>query len=178
MPDPMSKENNDINNSQLSTLSPQLRNRPLQVLGMAKKAGLLAIGSDAVKTAAREGSVKLIILASDTSKSSIRQAEYSAEDSKTISITTPYTKFELGSFTGRGSPGTLAFLDLGLAAGFMEKLAALDAGRYEAAAETVAVKLHKAREKAAKTRTHKEMANNAQTTNRKQNQQVRRRTKI
>ena len=104
--------------------------KPLRMLGMAKKAGLIAIGSDAVKKAARAGKLKLVILASDTSVSSRRQAHYSAEDSQAICVDTPYTKFEFGNITGRGSPGTIAFLDFGLAAGFMKGLATLDITRY------------------------------------------------
>ena len=117
------KENSD--NSQSG-----LRSKPLNLLGMAKKAGLLAIGSESVKMSAREGKAKLIILASDISEGSARQARYSAEDYDTTCIDTPYTKFELGNVTGRGSPGTVAFLDLGLAAEFMKKLSALDETRY------------------------------------------------
>ena len=99
-----------------------LYNKPLQLLGMAKKAGLLAIGSDAVKSAARNDKLKLVILASDTSAGSARQARYNAADADVQCIDTPYTKFEFGSITGRGSPGTIAFLDTGLATGFTDRL--------------------------------------------------------
>ena len=128
------KKNDD--NSQFSIPNSQLgvqskpSGKPLNLLGMAKKAGLIAIGSEAVKTLAREGKVELIILATDTSEGSARQARYSAEDSGAICIDTPYTKFELGNVTGRGSPGTVAFFDLGLAAEFMKRLSELDKTRY------------------------------------------------
>ena len=102
--------------------------KPLRLLGMAKKAGLLAIGTDAVKAAARSGKAKLVVLASDTSAGSSRQARYCAEDSKTLCIDTPYTKFDFGNITGRGSPGTLAFLDEGLAEAFMKGLAQAQTG--------------------------------------------------
>jgi ribosomal protein L7Ae-like RNA K-turn-binding protein len=114
-----------------------LHNKPLQILGMTNKAGLLSIGSEAVKSSARAGKIKLVILASDASKNAIRQAQYSAEDCDAISINTPYTKFELGSITGRGSPGTIAFLDIGLAANFVEKLAEIDKDKYEETAQTL-----------------------------------------
>ena len=107
-----------------------LQKKPLNLLGMAKKAGLLAIGSESVKMSVREGKVKLIALASDTSEGSARQLRYSAENYGTICVDTPYTKFEFGNVTGRGSPGTVGFLDLGLAAEFMKKLSALDEARY------------------------------------------------
>ena len=97
--------------------------RNLAHLGMAKKAGLLAIGSQAVSTAARRGEAKLIITASDASERSVRQAKSNAEHSGISHKAVPYTMFELGNITGRGSPGTIAFLDKGLADGFIKRLA-------------------------------------------------------
>jgi len=99
-----------------------LFNKPLRYIGMAKKAGLLAIGSEAVKAAARARQIKLVLTATDISTGSARQARYNAEDSKAIYVETPYTKFELGNITGRGSPGTIAFLDTGLAIEFEKRL--------------------------------------------------------
>jgi ribosomal protein L7Ae-like RNA K-turn-binding protein len=97
-------------------------NRSLQHLGMAKKAGLLAVGGDATSMAARRGKAKLIISASDASNGSMRRAKANAETGGIKYITVPFTKHELGNITGRGSPGTVAFLDKGLADGFEQKL--------------------------------------------------------
>ena len=90
---------------------------------MAKKAGLLAVGSEAVANAARHGKAKLIITASDASEASIRRAKSNADANGIKFLTVPFTMFELGSTAGRGSPGTIAFLDKGLADGFIKKLA-------------------------------------------------------
>jgi len=114
--------------------------KPLQLMGMAKKAGLLAIGNDSVKVAARAGKVKLVVITSDISEGTARQAGYSAEDSNTYCVKTPYRKFEFGRVAGRGAPGTIAFLDLGLAAGFMERLAALDKEKYDQIAQSLLAK--------------------------------------
>jgi ribosomal protein L7Ae-like RNA K-turn-binding protein len=119
-------------------------NKPLQILGMAKKAGLLAIGSDAVKSAARTGKVKLVAITSDISDGTERQANYSAEDSSAFCVKTPYRKFEFGRVAGRGAPGIVAFLDLGLAAGFMERLAALDKEKYDEIARILKAKTQSA----------------------------------
>jgi len=89
---------------------------------MAKKAGLLAIGSEAASAAARRGDAKLIITASDASEGSIRRAKNNAETNGIKYTAVPYTMYELGSITGRGSPGTIAFLDKGLADGFIKRL--------------------------------------------------------
>ena len=96
--------------------------RSLALLGMAKKAGKLAVGGDAAATAARRGDAKLIITASDASEGSVRRAKLNAEANGTKHIEVPYTMFELGTTAGRGSPGTIAFLDKGLADGFTKRL--------------------------------------------------------
>jgi len=97
--------------------------RNLQILGLAKKAGLLAIGEESAGAAAKSGKAKLIISASDASERSFRNARINADAGFAICIVVPYTKFELGNVTGRGSPGTVAFLDKGLAMRFLQGLA-------------------------------------------------------
>jgi len=104
----------------------------LQLIGMAKKAGLLAVGGEAVAIAARQGKARLIVSASDASGGSIRRARNSAETGGAEYIDVRYTRFELGQTAGRGSPGTIAFLEAGLAAGFVKGLADGDPGQYEA----------------------------------------------
>jgi len=89
---------------------------------MAKKAGLLAVGSEAAAAAARRGEAKLIITASDASEGSVRRAKANAEANGVKYIAVPFTMFELGNTAGRGSPGTLAFLDKGLADGFTRRI--------------------------------------------------------
>ena len=97
--------------------------RSLALLGMAKKAGRLAVGSQAVANAARRGEAKLIITASDASEASVRRAKSNAESGEVKYLAVPFTMFELGRTAGRGSPGTIAFLDKGLADGFSKKIA-------------------------------------------------------
>jgi len=90
---------------------------------MAKKAGRLAVGGEAAAKAARRGEARLIITASDASEAAIRRAKSNAESSGVKCIAVPFTMFELGTTAGRGSPGTIAFLDKGLADGFIKKMA-------------------------------------------------------
>jgi len=99
------------------------KNRNLNILGLAQKAGLLAIGCDAAEAAARKGMTKLIISASDASERAYRNARINADACGALCLVVPFTKFELGSITGRGSPGTIAFLDTGLAVRFLQGLA-------------------------------------------------------
>jgi len=97
--------------------------RSLALLGMAKKAGRLAVGGESAANAARRGEAKLIITASDASEASIRRAKSNAQSNGVKYLAVPFTMFELGTTAGRGSPGTIAFLDKGLADGFSKKVA-------------------------------------------------------
>ena len=121
--------------------------RNLQLIGMARKAGLLAVGCDAVKAAARAGKARLVFSASDASEGSVKRACYSSRSSGAVHIHVPYTKFEIGTITGRGSPGTAAILDVGLAAGFVKGLAAREPERYSEVAEVFEKKAHHQAEK-------------------------------
>ena len=114
--------------------------RNIQLLGIAKKAGLLAVGGDDVSAAARNGKAWLIISASDASGGTLRRARINAEQGNSLCVTVPYSKIELGSVTRRGSPATVAFLDVGLAAGFMKGLAETEPQRYSDAADFLAEK--------------------------------------
>jgi len=96
--------------------------KALAVLGMAKKAGLLAVGSEDTSKAIHSGKAKLVITAIDASDGSIRRASINAEASGIPYMAVSYTKLQLGKTAGRGSPGTVAFLDKGLADGFVKKL--------------------------------------------------------
>jgi len=97
-------------------------NRSLAILGIAKKAGLLAVGAEAAAGAIRQRKAALIITASDASGSSVRRAKENASANKITHISVPFTMFELGKTAGRGSPGTIAFLDKGLADSFTKRL--------------------------------------------------------
>ena len=113
--------------------------RNLQLLGIAKKAGLLAIGGESASASAKSGRARAIITARDASEGAKRRAQRDAEFCGAAFAVTHYTKFEFGSVTGRGSPGTLAVMDAGLAAGFLKSLAEDDPERYGAAARDAAL---------------------------------------
>ena len=121
--------------------------RNLRILGIANNAGLLAVGGDAVSKAALSGKAKLIISASDSSEGSRRRAQINAETGFTIHIDTPYMKHEYGNVSRRGSPGTLAVLDVGLAARFMKGLAETYPEQYAQEAELLADEAQRLKEK-------------------------------
>ena len=149
MQEPLSTMTGSETLDALSAIQP-MHNKPLQHLGMAKKAGLLAIGSDAVKSAAMSGKARLIVVTTDISGGSARQAKYYAEDSGALFVETPYSKFEFGRVAGRGSPGVLAILDTGLAEGFIKKLVDIDGNRYKELAEKIQEKAAQEKVKQAK----------------------------
>jgi ribosomal protein L7Ae-like RNA K-turn-binding protein len=96
--------------------------RTLNLLGIARKAGKLAVGVSDVAFNVRMGTASLVLAASDASDGSARRAKLNAENYEVEYMAVPYTKFELGNIAGRGSPGILAMLDDGLAGSFSEKL--------------------------------------------------------
>ena len=110
----------------------------LQILGLAKKAGLLAVGSRDTLAAAREGKVSAVLSASDASANAVRNARMSAESCSALHAVVPYSGFELGNVSGRGSPATVAFLDAGLAERFLRGLSRSQPELYLEAAEQLA----------------------------------------
>ena len=114
--------------------------RNLQILGLARKAGLLAVGAQDTKIAINAGKAQLILSARDTSAGALRRARRMAQTGQVIHLEVPYTAFELGQVSGRGSPGTLSFLDTGLAARFVGGLSAADPELYQDAAESLSQK--------------------------------------
>ena len=125
--------------------------RKLQLLGIAKKAGMLAVGGDDVSVAARNEKARLIISANDASEGSVRRARENAKSYGAVHIRIPYSKFEIGNITRRGSPGTLAILNEGLAARFLKSLAEDQPEIYGEAAETMAEEARAATEMKKKT---------------------------
>jgi ribosomal protein L7Ae-like RNA K-turn-binding protein len=74
---------------------------PLGLLGLARKAGRLVMGSTAVEQALRRGQPALLLLASDASANTARQAKRWAGDAKTQLLSLPHTKEQLGRALGR-----------------------------------------------------------------------------
>ena len=93
------------------------------LLGLALRAGRLAVGEEPVGVACRCHKGYLLLLASDAADNTIRRALHFCQAGKTICLTLPLTKQELGSGLGRASCAMLALTDVGFAAAVAEKLA-------------------------------------------------------
>ena len=115
----------------------------LRLLGIAKKGGMLEIGEEPVRNAARAGKVKLIISACDAADASKRHAAEYAKSAGIPQVTTPYTKFEFSSVCGKGLPGMIAVSNVGIAAKFVSSLAAASPQEYSETAELLVQKAQK-----------------------------------
>ena len=110
----------------------------LSMLGLALKAGRVEVGEEPVGAAAR---------AKDAAPSSVRRAQSFARTGSTLCVTLPAGKDTLGSSLGRTSVAMCAVTDIGFAESLVKKLAALDSETYQDAADTLAVKAKRARER-------------------------------
>ena len=93
------------------------------LLGLALRAGRLAVGEEPVGTACRCHKGYLLLLASDAADNTIRRALHFSQAGKTICLTLPLTKEELGSGLDRTSCAMVAVTDVGFAASIAERLA-------------------------------------------------------
>ena len=86
-------------------------------LGLAKRAGRLAIGFDPALKAVKDGSAVLILLAEDLSEKTLKEWRFAAERYAVPEQTEPYTKEELGGALGAyRAVGLIAVCDEGFAA--------------------------------------------------------------
>ncbi len=95
----------------------------LSLLGLAKRAGYLSAGDEAVRAAISAGKVRLVLCASDASDRTRETFSFITESSGVAFISVPETKEELGNALGRRPSATVAVCDIGLAAALANKLA-------------------------------------------------------
>ena len=119
----------------------------LSMLGLALKAGRVEVGEEPVGSAARAKKARVIFVAQDAAPSSVRRAQSFARAGSTLCVTLPAGKDQLGRSLGRTSVAMCAVTDIGFAEALVKKLAALDSGTYQEAADTLAVKAKRARER-------------------------------
>ncbi len=101
-------------------------NRELSLLGLAAKAGKLAIGDEAVSDAIRHSKARLIIIASDAAANTKRRFEINPGETHCKRVEIPSVKSELGMALGRNSCAVCALCDIGFAASFLRILSAAD----------------------------------------------------
>ncbi len=97
----------------------------LSFLGLAKRAGRLVSGEDAVQEAAEAGKIRLLILASDAGDKTARHTEHQSGGKLPIAYLAS-DKAALGAALGWQSCAVAAVTDLGMALAFAKKLAETD----------------------------------------------------
>lgn len=91
-------------------------NKELSLLGLARKAGRLAVGNDAVGQALHTGSAKILIVAQDAANNTVRRF---ANRRGTVPLyTLPCTRETLGAAIGYRSCAVCAVCDEGFAGAF------------------------------------------------------------
>lgn len=121
--------------------------KALSMLGLAKKAGRLEAGEDAVGTAAERRQARLILLAADAAENTARRARSFADLGECLLAVVPATKRELGGAVGRAESAMVALTDVGFASAVTKKLAEADAERYGALSEKMELKAKRAQER-------------------------------
>ena len=108
------------------------------LLGLALRAGRLAVGEESVRTASRNHKAYLLLLASDAADNTIRRArQFTQAGTNTICLQIPMTKEELGGCLGRASCAMLAVTDIGFASALADRLAVFDPDAYGAARDAL-----------------------------------------
>lgn len=125
----------------------------LNYVGIAKKAGALAVGETEAAAACRAGKAKILLLASDASENTVRRAENFITGHKTLVVRLKCSKAELGERTGSRSCALAAVEDVGIAASLLMELSREDSV-YEAAAVEMAARNEKARKRKAESLAH------------------------
>lgn len=92
------------------------------LLGLARKAGKVELGEEAVAIAARHHKARVILFASDAADNTLRRRGSLSEQGSCPAVVLPLTKAELGGAMGRNACAVLALTDVGLAAAVMKKL--------------------------------------------------------
>ncbi len=112
----------------------------LSLLGLALKAGALAVGEEPVEALCRRRDCRLVMTASDAAEGSVKRAEAFAREGQCLLLPLPRTKAVLGPALSRNSAAILALKDLGFARAVAEKLAEEDGARYGEAVRALARK--------------------------------------
>ena len=119
----------------------------LSMIGLAHKAGRVEIGEEPVGSAARAKKARIILVAGDAAAGSVRRAMAFAGTGNCLCLVIPTTKEELGRALGRTSCAMAAITDMGFADAVAKKLAALEPEKFTGAAERMAIKAQRARER-------------------------------
>lgn len=118
-----------------------MREKALNLLGLMRKANAVQIGETDAGAAARAGSAKLLILASDASDNAKSRAKGFVYGKGIPLITVPFLKEEISAHVGKSGCSMAAVCDLGLADSFLKLLQQISPGLYDETAQIFAAEL-------------------------------------
>lgn len=119
----------------------------LSMIGLAQKAGRIAVGEEPVGTVARAKRARLMLLAADAAPASCRRAASFAAVGNCPLLTIGADKDALGRALGRTSVAMAAVTDFGLAAAIVQKLAAQNESAYGETAALLAQRARRAQQR-------------------------------
>ncbi len=126
----------------------------LPLLGLCRRANMMAVGEEPVEAAARAKDARVLLLASDAADNTVRRVRHFAEMGNCPWLQIPFTKAELGAAMGRTSCAILAVTDIGFAANIVRRLVEADPARYGETADRLDQKAEKAARRKAEARAH------------------------
>ncbi len=127
--------------------------KSLNLIGLAKKAGLLAVGEEPTGAAARARDARLILVAADAAENSVRRARHFADAGQCLWRRVGADKDALGRAVGRTSCAMLAITDIGFALAVARKLAEDDES-FAATVEKLSVKAERAAQRRREAQAH------------------------
>ena len=96
--------------------------KAMNMLGLARKAGLIELGEEPVGIAARGQKARLVLVAQDAGDHTWRRAKSFVAGTNQRCLKIPYTKDEMGMAIGRTSLAIAAFTDPAMALAFVKAL--------------------------------------------------------
>lgn len=118
-----------------------MKEKALDLLGLMRKANAIRIGENDTGAAARDGSAKLLILASDASDNARRRAKGFAYGKAVPLISAPLLKEEISAHVGKSGCSMAAVCDLGFADALIKLFTQISPGIYDDTAELIAAEL-------------------------------------
>lgn len=126
----------------------------MNLIGLAQKAGRLAVGEEPTGAEARARDARLILVAADAAENSVRRVRHFADAGQCLWCRIGADKDALGRAVGRSSCAMLAVMDIGFAEAIAKKLAESDEAHYGEAAKRLSVKAARAAERRAELKQH------------------------
>ena len=124
----------------------------LSLLGMARRAGAVAVGEAPAGEAVQDHKARLVLVAADAGETTRERMERLASDKLPVKQV-PASRQELGGAVGFASAAAVAITDLGFAAAVAGKLAA-EAPDWQSAADALSQRQSKALRRKADTAKH------------------------